>query len=155
MKICIECGRELFDYDFVCDKCHSKNIITEKEYNKIIEEIKHINVFKRKKLLQNHNYKCIYERLKQSKNIYPKPDILKFDQSKVIETDEEYWKRINQHTINKGEIHKLNAPKCPTCGSTNVKRIGLAESTGSIGTLGIFSKKINKTYKCLSCKYTW
>ena len=35
MKICIECGRELFDNDESCDRCNSNNIINEKEYKNI------------------------------------------------------------------------------------------------------------------------
>lgn len=48
-----------------------------------------------------------------------------------------------------------NIPKCPTCGSTNIKPITATERATSIIGLGIFSKKINKTYKCLNCKCTW
>lgn len=49
----------------------------------------------------------------------------------------------------------LNKPKCPTCGSTNIKKIGGVERGASIGAFGIFSKKINKTFKCGNCGYTW
>ena len=49
----------------------------------------------------------------------------------------------------------VNVPKCPTCGSTNIKRISATERATSILGLGIFSKKINKTYKCLNCNHTW
>lgn len=49
----------------------------------------------------------------------------------------------------------LNKPHCPTCGSTNIKPITGTERAASIIGLGIFSKKINKTYKCLNCKCTW
>ena len=45
--------------------------------------------------------------------------------------------------------------KCPTCLSTNVRKIGTGESTVSILGLGIFSNKINKTWKCNNCGYTW
>lgn len=45
--------------------------------------------------------------------------------------------------------------KCPNCHSTGVKRISGTERVASVASLGIFSKKINKTYKCLDCKYTW
>lgn len=48
MKICVECGRQLFDFDKLCDMCNSKNIISEKEYNDIVEEIKHANIFTKK-----------------------------------------------------------------------------------------------------------
>ena len=46
-------------------------------------------------------------------------------------------------------------PKCPTCQSTNIRKIGALESGASILTLGIFSKKINKTFKCNNCGYMW
>lgn len=49
----------------------------------------------------------------------------------------------------------LNKPKCPTCGSTNIKKIGGIERGASIAAFGLFSKKINKTFKCNNCGYTW
>lgn len=49
----------------------------------------------------------------------------------------------------------LNKPKCPTCGSTNIKKIGSIERGASIAAFGIFGKKINKTFKCNNCGYTW
>ena len=45
-------------------------------------------------------------------------------------------------------------PKCPTCGSTNIRKIGGVERGASIWAFGIFSKKINKTFKCNNCGYT-
>lgn len=41
----------------------------------------------------------------------------------------------------------------PTCGSPNIKPITSTERAASLIGLGIFSKKINKTYKCLNCKH--
>lgn len=46
-------------------------------------------------------------------------------------------------------------PKCPTCGSTNIRKMGGVERSASIAAFGIFSKKINKTFKCNNCGYTW
>lgn len=48
-----------------------------------------------------------------------------------------------------------NVPKCPTCGSTNIRKMGSIERGASILTFGIFSKKINKTFKCQNCGMTW
>ena len=45
--------------------------------------------------------------------------------------------------------------KCPTCQSTNIKKMGGIERGASIYAFGIFSKKINKTFKCQNCGYTW
>lgn len=44
---------------------------------------------------------------------------------------------------------------CPYCKSTNTKPISGTERAVSILGLGIFSKKINKSCKCLDCKCTW
>ena len=46
-------------------------------------------------------------------------------------------------------------PKCPHCHSTNISPIGTGERMGSVMMLGLFSKKINKSFKCKNCKYTW
>lgn len=46
-------------------------------------------------------------------------------------------------------------PKCPTCGSTDIKKIGGLERAGSVYMFGIFSKKINKSFECNNCKFTW
>lgn len=46
-------------------------------------------------------------------------------------------------------------PKCPTCGSTNIRKMGGVERGASIWAFGIFGKKINKTFKCGNCGYTW
>ena len=50
---------------------------------------------------------------------------------------------------------KSYLPHCPTCGSTDIKKISGTERAMSIIALGIFSNKINKSYKCLNCKCTW
>lgn len=48
-----------------------------------------------------------------------------------------------------------NRPTCPTCHSRNVQKIsGLERGVSVIGS-GLTSNKINKTFKCRSCGYTW
>lgn len=46
-------------------------------------------------------------------------------------------------------------PKCPTCQSTNIRKMGGVERGTSIWAFGLLSKKIGKTFKCNSCGYTW
>lgn len=69
---------------------------------------------------------------------------LKMSQFKASTTQQESSKAVNDNT-----------PKYPTCGLINIKPITATERATSIIGLGIFSKKINKTYKCLNCKCTW
>ena len=61
---------------------------------------------------------------------------------------------LQQQESNK-KVEEDNKPKCPNCHSTNIKAITGTERVMSIMGLGIFSKKINKSFKCLNCKYTW
>ena len=148
MKICIECGRQLFDHDKFCDKCNSENIIFEKEYNKMLEEIQHANIFRKKKLLKNHDYNCIYNRLQQPEVSYPKPLILK---NSTGECDEDYWRRIDQHTIIE---ENLTSPKveCPYCHSTNTKKISGISKAGSVALFGVFAAgKVSKQWHCNNC----
>lgn len=63
------------------------------------------------------------------------------------ETLSDFSKR--QRAIQASKIH------CPNCKSTDVKRISATERAASVIGLGLLSKKINKTYKCNKCKYTW
>lgn len=149
MKICIECSRQLFDDDELCDRCNSKNIISEKEYNEIVKEIKHANFFTKKKLLKNYNYKCIYNRLQQPEISYPKPMILR--NSSSDEFDEEYWQRINQHTINKDNSTKTTV-ECPYCHSTNTNKITNTSKAVHTAMFGIFSISRNsKQWHCNQC----
>ncbi len=147
MKICIECGRQLFDYDKICDKCNSNNIISEKKYNEIVAEIKHASILTKKKLLQNHNYKCIYDRLQQPEVSYHKPVIL---ENSNYEYDEKYWERINQHTINKN-ISTKPTVECPYCHSTNTKKITNASKAVNTALFGIFGTKRHKQWHCNQC----
>ena len=49
----------------------------------------------------------------------------------------------------------LNKPKCPICNSVNIKKISGVERVTSIAMMGIFSKKINKSFKCNNCGGTF
>lgn len=45
--------------------------------------------------------------------------------------------------------------KCPTCGSTNTKKISALSKGVSVGLFGIFSQKVKHQFKCNSCGYEW
>ena len=70
---------------------------------------------------------------------------LKMSQFKTQLQQQESSKRVEEDN----KVH------CPTCGSTNIRKMGGVERGASIWAFGIFSKKINKTFKCGNCGYTW
>lgn len=46
-------------------------------------------------------------------------------------------------------------PRCPTCNSTDIKKIGGVDRAFSVAFWGLASSKIGKTFKCNHCGYTW
>lgn len=46
-------------------------------------------------------------------------------------------------------------PKCPTCGSTNIKKISVGSKIVGAGLFGIFSKTARSQFKCNDCGYKW
>ena len=66
-------------------------------------------------------------------------------------------KQVNEikKEIQEYQENQSNIPKCPTCGSTNVKHISTLNRAVSIGVFGLFSSKIGKNYECLDCKMKW
>lgn len=69
--------------------------------------------------------------------------------------DEKAVQKRSDNEYKKSQQALKNIPKCPTCGSTNIRNIGGLERSASVFALGLFSKKINKSFKCNNCGYTW
>jgi len=91
---------------------------------------------------------------------------------KVLKFNKKYFDKINtdwkpnallqcpcgnstQLILTNNTIEK-NVPKCPTCGSTNIKRISGLSKAGSFAMFGVFSLgKVSKTFECKNCHYKW
>lgn len=67
-------------------------------------------------------------------------------------SQEAYNKRINYVPV---DYVSVNSPKCPSCGSANVSKIGTLNRMVSTGLFGLASSKIGKTHKCKNCGTTW
>lgn len=147
MKLCKKCLLELFDRDECCPQCGSDDLISNAMYTRIKADISNSTNRKLKSLLKQQDYLLVYNYI-QHKNNQRKPIILEL-QDNDLEVCPTLYKT---HTV---PSSNTNAPKCPTCQSTNIRKMGSIERGASIFTWGIFSKKINKTFKCNSCGYTW
>lgn len=49
----------------------------------------------------------------------------------------------------------LNKPKCPTCGSTRVKKISTTSKVAGAAMFGLLSKTARSQFKCEQCGYKW
>ena len=52
----------------------------------------------------------------------------------------------------KDETH---IPKCPTCGSTDIKKISGISKATSVALWGILSQKVKKQWHCNNCSSEW
>lgn len=50
-------------------------------------------------------------------------------------------------------VEQPNTPHCPTCGSTNLRKIGNLERGLSVTVWGFGSSKMGKQYECKDCGY--
>lgn len=48
-----------------------------------------------------------------------------------------------------------NIPQCPTCQSTNIKKVSTASKAGSVFMWGLLSQKVKKQWHCNNCGYEW
>lgn len=64
-------------------------------------------------------------------------------------------KRSNM-TINIPQSQQFTSiPKCPTCGSTNIKKIGTMSKIVGASMFGLFSKAAMSQFRCGDCGYKW
>lgn len=77
-----------------------------------------------------------------------------FDES-LYEQREGNEKLLQKATLDKQR--EQNKPKCPTCGSANIRRISTAEKATGVILFGIFSNKRKYQFECQNpkCKYKW
>lgn len=162
---CPECNSDVSEYANTCPNCgcpidiiKSKQPISKIEghlYSLINGEEKDVTYFVEKILDNSYKYDLFDFKCK----IWKELDIDMFDFINAVkeckgapeefngEKKSEYFARVKQI--------QASLPKCPTCHSTNIKKIGTGERVASVVGLGILSKKINKTWKCCNCGYTW
>lgn len=48
-----------------------------------------------------------------------------------------------------------NVPKCPTCSSTNIKKVSGTSKAVSVAMFGLLSQKVKKKFHCNNCGYEW
>lgn len=151
LMYCKKCGRLIQDSKS-CDICNSVTYPVPTKYL-----MKDVDFLIDSKLEDQF----IEERIKSSPEfdeyLFNNRDRIKAQKSAEYERDMAIGNAIRQGADVKTAFRNggQNMPKCPTCGSLNVHHISGGERVTSVGFLGIFSKKINKTFKCGNCGYTW
>ena len=170
---CPECGKEVSDKAPACIHCgfpmNIKTYTSKKHNQKIIciidgNEYDFSSVAN--ELLKTNDSLEGMKIIRRICNMSP-TDARKFfsiiNTSKQIPTEYEttLYMPINQNSkSNKASYkekkdEKICLPKCPTCSSTDIKKVSTASKAGSVALWGIFSQKVKKTWHCNNCSYEW
>lgn len=59
------------------------------------------------------------------------------------------------NTTTTAKVTDEYVPKCPTCGSKDIKKITVASKAGSVALWGLFSQKVKKQWHCNNCSSEW
>lgn len=66
---------------------------------------------------------------------------------------------VGEKTINdlraEAEQKAKTKPRCPTCGSTNIRKLSAATRGVSLGLFGLASKTARSQFVCENCGYKW
>lgn len=144
---CPECGKEISDKSKQCIHCgypivsiSNICIIKNKEYD-LTEELQMIlnsvgmanviRVLRMKCNLSLQDARKLYDIINNTKKI---PDNFECELVTSI---------------------PINVPMCPTCRSTDLKKISGLSKAGSVAMWGLLSQKVKKTYHCNNCGYEW
>lgn len=78
--------------------------------------------------------------------------------------DQECWNRReafkeirkhNEELLKNDKIKQSNVPKCPTCSSTNIKKVSGTSKVVSVAMFGLLSQKVKKQFHCNNCGCEW
>lgn len=79
-----------------------------------------------------------------------------FDQSRwdrrmeiIKKADERIYAKMS------AEKRQANLPRCPTCSSTNLRKVSTTSKVVDTALFGILGTKRHKTFHCNSCGYEW
>ena len=147
LHYCKKCGRVLSNpEECICDICHSKIYPVPERY--WLDGLDFSISAQQKQLLRQELVETSDE---FDPELYANRDIIRRRNSAEVE-------RVLSGIDFSGKgngVSRSNVLRCPTCNSTKIRGIGGGERVASVAMLGLFSKKINKSFQCLSCGYTW
>lgn len=78
-----------------------------------------------------------------------------FDKEKCEKRIKRNLSSSNSFDLVQRQKESKTQPKCPTCGSTNIKKISTASKIVGASLLGLLSKTANSQFKCNNCGYKW
>ena len=155
MWVCPTCGRLAKSLHMInCDFCSTIMVLTDIDYEKYDKEDSKI-IYEQlcnkpyKELTSEEDNECYFKEQKRIALEYGTGFNQELYEERVAHSLAESYGRLPSNS--KLLTQPSNQPHCPTCGSTNIKKIGTGERAASILGFGLFSKKVGKQWHCNNC----
>ena len=129
---CMKCGKEVNDELTFCPVCGNELHKNQKYSNKADYFLRCPVCGKEYLYEMNHCIECVY------KTEAYQQELLR------LQRNIESYKPVTKYV-----------PKCPTCGSTNLKRISSTQKATNAVLFGLFGNKRSKQFHCNNCGYEW
>lgn len=164
--VCPVCGNRNRSGDRfpICDFCGCEDVITltDDEISEIQNDIRKLPEKAQQKYLTEEPKSDFYkmgimttEYIRQ-KYVFNDP---RFSKAKFNERErkeeKDYQEFKEQSKRDVAAYYGHPTITCPTCGSTNTKKISGLSKAASVGVFGIFSQKVKHQFHCNSCGYEW
>lgn len=164
--VCPVCGNRNRSGDRfpICDFCGCEDVITltDDEISEIQNDIRKLPEKAQQKYLTEEPKSDFYkmgimttEYIRQ-KYVFNDP---RFSKSKFNERErkeeKDYQEFKEQSKRDVAAYYGHPTITCPTCGSTNTRKISGLSKAASVGLFGIFSQKVKHQFHCNSCGYEW
>lgn len=164
---CIECGNDVSEYADKCPKCGCPIDLILKTKKSCVHKFKidgkEYDLTEFEKKVDNETLQSVVKIARMLMHEYNIPgadakligDIIAFNNHQIPSDYNETFEKLRANNREAIKAEELLKPKCPHCQSTNIAKISTTERAVSVIGLGILSKKINKSFKCKNCGYTW
>ena len=148
---CPKCGHTdtVFDnpYPF-CECCGYEEVVVEGQYE-FRDDYEKIE--KENPQMEDEEIRKIVREKHREKYAYNSPVFSRAANAHRIEWEKEQASK----PIRVSDSAPQSLPHCPTCNSTNVKKISAGAKAVSVGLFGIFSQKVKRQFHCNNCGYEW
>lgn len=143
LSYCKKCGRTLqgiFELETICDVCGSHTYEVPREY---IDNFRWRDGDGKQALIEE----LVKTSPEFDQYLFEHKDEILAKQSAEFNAKMKHGKAILEE--------QTRTPKCPSCGSSNISKIGLVNRAVSTKLFGLASSKIGKTHKCNNCGSMW
>lgn len=149
--VCPKCGRTGTKLDNpypICDCCGYEDVVVEgpNEFRDNLKKVMNDNPE-----LDDDQARIIVREDLRKKYVYNSPVFSRAANAHRIEWEKEQASK----PIRVSDSVPQSLPHCPTCNSTNVKKISAGAKAVSVGLFGIFSQKVKRQFHCNNCGYEW